>query len=395
MAGSRPNHSPSFDVCVRGAGPVGRALALTLAHRGLRVALVELDQGAAAHEGDVRSFALNAGSLRLLRRLKVWDALLAAKGAATAVIEMKVFGDGGGALAFSAWQQRVRELAWIVDAQALERELALALRFAPGVQVMREEPKATLVALCEGRDSARRAALGVEMDSHDYEQTALAARLASDRAHGGIAWQWLLSPDVLALLPTASPAGAVGGYSLVWSLPSARAAELRGLDAAAFEQALMHATGAAAGRLSLASERAAWPLRLAKAQRWHGTTHDAIDRATDRAAWVLVGDAAHSVHPLAGQGLNLGLADVQALDEVLAERAAHEAWRPLSDPQLLARYARRRLGATRAMGGVTDGLQQLFSRNDPFTRELRNRGLSLVDHLPALKRWLGDRALQG
>lgn len=376
-----------FDVCVRGAGPVGRALALALAHRGLRVALVELERDGAAHDADVRSFALNAASVRLLQRLKVWDVLLGSSGSATAVAEMKVFGDGGGALAFSAWQQRVRELAWIVDAQALERELAQAVRFAPGVQVLRDEPKAALVALCEGRDSARRAALGVEMETHEYAQTALAARLASDRPHGGTAWQWFRSPDVLALLPTASPDGAAGGYSLVWSLPTARADELRALDAAAFAHALNEATGGAAGRLKLASERAAWPLRIAKARRWHGQGAGS--------AWVLVGDAAHSVHPLAGQGLNLGLADVRALDEVMAERAERESWRALSDPQLLARYARRRLGATRAMGGVTDGLQQLFSRDDPFTRELRNRGLSLVDHVPGLKRWLGARALQG
>jgi 2-polyprenyl-6-methoxyphenol hydroxylase-like FAD-dependent oxidoreductase len=362
-------------------------LALTLAHRGLRVGLVELERRGVTQVPDVRSFALNAGSVQLLRRLKVWDALLAAPGAATAVAEMKVFGDGGGSLAFSAWKQRVRELAWIVDAQALERELAQAVRFAPGVQVLPDEPKAALVALCEGRDSARRSALGVEMDAHDYGQTAIAARLTSDRAHGGTAWQWFRSPDVLALLPTVSPAEATGGYSLVWSLPTARAAELGGVDAGAFEQALNEATGGAAGTLRLASERAAWPLRIAKAARWHGQA--------EGAAWVLLGDAAHSVHPLAGQGLNLGLADVQALDEVLAERAAREAWRPLSDPQLLARYARRRLGATAAMGGVTDALQQLFSRNDPLSRELRNRGLTLVDHLPALKRWLGERALQG
>lgn len=385
----------AFDVCVRGAGPVGRALALTLAHRGLRIALVETEAKAGAHTADVRSFALNAASVRLLQGLKVWDALVTASGAVTPVAEMKVFGDGGGALSFSAWQQRVRELAWIVDAQALERELAQAIRFAPGVQRVNSEPPAALIALCEGRDSARRAALGVEMETHDYAQTAIAARLACDRPHAGVAWQWLRSPDVLALLPTASPASAraaaAGGYSLVWSLPQARASELLGLDAAEFEQALNEAkgdsTGHAPGRLRLASERAAWPLRLAKAPRWHGMS--------GASAWVLVGDAAHSVHPLAGQGLNLGLADVVAFDEVLAERARIEAWRSLSDPQLLARYARRRLAATAAMGGMTDALQGLFSRTDPLARELRNRGLSLVNHLPPLKRWLGERALQG
>ena len=106
--------------------------------------------------------------------------------------------------------------------------------------------------------------------------------------------------------------------------------------------------------------------------------------------WVLLGDSAHVVHPLAGQGLNLGLADVQALAETLAAR---EAWRPLGDERLLARYARRRLGPTAAMATVTDGLLHLFAPPAPWLRELRNRGLSLVDHLPGAKRWLAGRAL--
>ncbi|MET0210395.1 MAG: 2-octaprenyl-3-methyl-6-methoxy-1,4-benzoquinol hydroxylase, partial [Burkholderiaceae bacterium] len=98
---------------------------------------------------------------------------------------------------------------------------------------------------------------------------------------------------------------------------------------------------------------------------------------------------------VAGQGLNLGFADVQALDDVLAERARDEPWRAVDDERLLARYARRRRAATAAMGGLTDGLQLLFARGDPWTKELRNRGLTLVDRLPPLKRWLGQRALQG
>ncbi|HEU4460754.1 MAG TPA: FAD-dependent monooxygenase [Methylibium sp.] len=379
------NRRPSFDVCVRGGGPVGRTLALVLAHRGLRVALVERERDAAAE--DPRSFALNAASMRLLRTLKVGEALLARAGAVTPVAEMRVQGDDGGTLRFSAWQQRVRELASIVDAQALEAALDDALRFAPAVSRVKDEAPAALVALCEGRDSTRRDALGVEMPGHDYGQTAIAARLGCDRPHAGIAWQWFRAPDVLALLPTAAPADAAGGYSLVWSLPRARAEALLASTPAAFEQALEEATGAAAGRLTLASARASWPLRIATAERWHG-------RANGQ-AWLLLGDAAHSVHPLAGQGLNLGFADVRALDEVLAERARDEPWRSIADPRLLERYARRRRAATAAMGGLTDGLQLLFGRADPWSRELRNRGLGLVDRLAPLKRWLGQRALQG
>jgi 2-polyprenyl-6-methoxyphenol hydroxylase-like FAD-dependent oxidoreductase len=386
----------SFDVCVRGSGPVGQSLALALGHLGLRTALVGAAEGGhGGHGSDVRTYALNARSVRLLRRFKVWEALRAAPApAVTAVLDMKVFGDAGGALEFSAWGQHVSELAWIVDAAALERELANALRFAPNVTLTHTEVPATLLALCEGRDSREREALGVEVERHDYGQRAVAARLASDRPHLGTAWQWFRAPDVLALLPFDLPPAPEheapsprGGYGLVWSLPDARAEALQAGSDADFEQALAEATGGAAGQLRLASARSSWPLRLSTARRWHGTQPGR--------AWVLVGDAAHSVHPLAGQGLNLGFADVDTLAEVLAERQRREPWRPLYDAALGERYARRRTGPTWAMGRVTDGLQQLFSHDSGPLKELRNRGLSLVDHLPPLKRWLGRRALQG
>ncbi|MGV8824523.1 FAD-dependent monooxygenase [Methylibium petroleiphilum] len=369
-----------FDVSVRGRGAVGQALALSLARLGLRVAL----SGAPAPEGpDVRTYALGARSVALLQQLRVWEALReSTPSAATRVLDMQVAGDAGGTLAFSAWQQCVGELAWIVDAAALERELATALRFSPHVALLDEAPPAALVALCEGKDSREREALGIEVERHDYGQRAIAARLASDRPHQGIARQWFRAPDVLALLPFDLP-GEAGGYGLVWSLPDARAAELLALDDGAFEHALNEASHGQAGRLALRGAHAAWPLRLARATRWHGP------------GWVLLGDAAHVVHPLAGQGLNLGLADVDTLCAVIAERQQHEAWRSLGDERLLARYARRRAAPTWAMGRVTDGLLQLFAHESTPVKELRNRGLTLVNHLPVLKRWLTDRALRG
>jgi ubiquinone biosynthesis UbiH/UbiF/VisC/COQ6 family hydroxylase len=233
-----------------------------------------------------------------------------------------------------------------------------------------------LRVLAEGRDSASRTALGVEMRSHDYGQRAVAARLLSDLPHGGLARQWFRSPDVLALLPFDRPR--VGhGFALVWSLPQERVDAMLALAPAAFEQALADATGDAAGRLSLTGERAAWPLALAIADPVCGP------------GWVLLGDAAHVVHPLAGQGLNLGLADVAALDAVIAAR---EPWRALGDERLLRRYARRRAVPTRAMGHVTDALLHLFASERPIWRELRNRGLTLVNHMPPIKRWLGAGA---
>jgi 2-polyprenyl-6-methoxyphenol hydroxylase-like FAD-dependent oxidoreductase len=376
----------SFDVCVRGRGAVGQALALSLARLGLRVALAATGPTAAPTGPDVRTYALGARSVALLEQLKVWDSLLTAQPAvATRVTAMQVAGDAGGALEFSAWQQQVRELAWIVDAAALERELATALRFAPHVTLTDAAVGAPLTAWCDGKDTAARSALGIEVEQVDYGQRAIAARLACDQPHQGIARQWFRAPDVLALLPfdLDGGSGAAGrGYGLVWSLPEARAGELLTLDDAAFEHALQQATDGAAGQLTLASPRAAWPLRLSRATRWVGP------------GWVLLGDAAHVVHPLAGQGLNLGLADVDTLSRVLAERQRQEPWRSLGDEKLLARYARERAAPTWLMGRVTDGLWQLFAQESGPAKELRNRGLSLLNHLPPLKRWLAGRALQ-
>jgi 2-polyprenyl-6-methoxyphenol hydroxylase-like FAD-dependent oxidoreductase len=365
----------AFDVQVLGAGIVGRSLALSLARMGLRVAL-RPESSRESGDDDVRAYALNAASVELLQGLKVWDTL--PRASKTAVLDMHVKGDAGGAaIDFSAWQQHVSALAWITDAAALERELAAAVRFAPHITVVDAEVAAPLSALCEGKASASREALGVEFERHDYGHQAIAARLTSSRAHQGMARQWFRAPDVLALLPFDTPV-AEHSYALVWSMPEGRATELLALDAAGFEAQLMAATGSEAGTLQLASPRAAWPLMQANASAWCGP------------GWVLLGDAAHVVHPLAGQGLNLGLADVAALVGVIAQK---EAWRPLGDERLLRRYARERIAKTWAMARVTDGLLRLFSQEQPAVRELRNRGLTLVNHLSPLKRWLTARAL--
>jgi 2-polyprenyl-6-methoxyphenol hydroxylase-like FAD-dependent oxidoreductase len=364
-----------FDIAVRGAGIVGQSLALSLARLGLQVAL-RPDAVRPADQGDVRAYALNAASVALLRTLKVWDALPAQ--AATPVYDMRIQGDAPGALLeFSAWEQRVGELAWITDAAVLERELATAVRFAPHITVSADEVPAPLIALCEGKTSATREALGVKFERHDYGHRAIAARLTASRPHQGVARQWFGAPDVLALLPFDTPQPEAS-YALVWSVPEARAQTLLGLDDAAFEDMLMHATGGEVGELRLAAPRASWPLVRAQADAWCGP------------GWVLLGDAAHVVHPLAGQGLNLGLADVVALTQVLQAR---EAWRGLGDEKLLRRYARGRLAPTWAMGQVTDGLLRLFSHDAPGVRELRNRGLGLVNRMSPVKRWLTARAL--
>jgi ubiquinone biosynthesis UbiH/UbiF/VisC/COQ6 family hydroxylase len=366
----------SFDVSVRGGGVVGCALALALAHQGHRIALQRA--AASARGDDIRCYALNAASVALLRELKVWSALPA--DAVTPVQDMHVEGDARGSqLEFSAWSQGVEALAWIVDAAALDAALDSAVRFAPHVHEVAPDTEtgSVLTAVCEGRHSPCRERLGVSFDEQPYGQRALATRVVAEHAHAGTARQWFRAPDVLALLPFDRPEAGCS-YGLVWSLPEERADALCGANASEFEAALQDATGDSCGALRLDGPRATWPLALGRADRLCGP------------GWVLLGDCAHLIHPLAGQGLNLGLADVAVLSRVLAER---EPWRGLGDERLLRRYARERDLPIAAMGQLTDGLLRLFADPAPWVKELRNRGLTLVDHVTPLKRWLAGRAL--
>jgi 2-polyprenyl-6-methoxyphenol hydroxylase-like FAD-dependent oxidoreductase len=367
----------AVDVRIQGRGAVAMSLALALGQQGLRVALSAPATPGAAHT-DVRAYAINAASRRLLQRLKVWEALPA--DAVTPVYDMQVRGDAPGAeLVFSAWTQRSDALTWIVDAAEIDTALNHALRFAAHVQRVETLPDAALTVHAEGKDSAARAALGVAFHRHAYGQTAIAARLVATAPHDGVAHQWFRSPDVLALLPLDRPT-AGHSFALVWSLPQTRAIELMALDATAFERELAAACASGPAGLRLAGERMTWPLSIAAAMPLCGP------------GWVLIGDAAHLVHPLAGQGLNLGLGDVQALADVLAAR---EPWRTLGDQRLLQRYARTRAWPTWAMSRVTDALLHGFASQRGWVRELRNRGMGLVDRASPLKRWLAAQALEG
>ena len=319
-----------FDVQVLGAGIVGQSLALALARAGFTVALRPEPVRSATAE-DVRAYALNAASGELLRSLKVWDSLPAH--AATPVRDMHVQGDApNAALDFSAWQQRVDALAWITDAAVLERELAQAVRFAPHISLVDAEVESTLTALCEGKASATRAALGVKFERHNYGHTAIAARLTASRKHQGLARQWFGSPDVLALLPFDAPEPE-HSYALVWSLPEARAKEMLALDASAFEAQLMFATSGAAGELKLASQRAAWPLMLARAHAWAGP------------GWVLLGRRRARGAPARRSGAESGPGRCGGADPgARGARILARARRRKTAAPLCARAARAHLG---------------------------------------------------
>jgi ubiquinone biosynthesis UbiH/UbiF/VisC/COQ6 family hydroxylase len=378
------------DVCVSGSGAVAMSLALSLAAKGWHVAWARDPQRHPMGAEDVRTYALNARSLDLLTRLRVWPALQAH---ACPVSRMAIHGDAGGALSFSAWQQCQAELAWIVDAGALERLLGEAIGFSPLIHQVAplgedaQQQHAPLLAVCEGKHSAARQALGVHFERQAYGHSGLALRVESDRPHQGVAHQWFRSPDILALLPFNQPREG-HGFGVVWSMPQHRADALLAQGPEAIEQALMQAVRDAGpeaaeqmGALRLTAAPAAWPLALGCADRWSGP------------GWVLVGDAAHQVHPLSGQGLNLGLADVDTLVTVLDDARRQAPWRSPADERVLARYARQRQWPTQAMSALTDTLLNLFADQRSVVKDIRNLGLSLVDRFSPLKTWLATQAM--
>ena len=375
------------DICIRGAGIVGRTLALLLARERLNVALVEPPQTNTAP--DVRAYSLNGAAKALLQDLRCWPE----PPAVTPVHQMQVWGDQGGQLNFGAQEQGVGQLNWMVDVPVLEALLKQAVQFQPQIQVVQAPVAAPLTVVCEGRASQTRAELGVAFDITHYPQHAVATRLLCERAHKGIARQWfgwsaapgLAQPqaEVLALLPM----GGEGGreVALVWSVHPLRAQELMAMSAEDFAVALASACEHRLGGMQLSAERAVWPLQLARAERWIGPMPGAAKQS-----FALAGDAAHSLHPLAGQGLNIGLADVAELVRVIR---AKEFWRPLHDIKLLRRYERARQADVQAMGLVTDGLQRLFAQPGPVWQNLRNWGMRGFDRSGPLKHWMTQRAM--
>jgi ubiquinone biosynthesis UbiH/UbiF/VisC/COQ6 family hydroxylase len=312
----------------------------------------------------------------------------------TAVQAMEIHGDGAGLVNLNAWQAAIPQLAWIVESSEIERVLTQAVqifglnwitekfasyRSAHGLSSVTTEQgtvlQAELFIAADGVHSPLRAAAGLPVDIKPYGVTALVAHLNCSRPHQGTAFQWFNESGVLALLPM--PSTQTGSQvSLVWSLKEALAQEL--LSLSAHEQARQLSTRLAVltsgrlGELTLRGSLHAFPLSLNQSPM-----------IGERIA--LAGDAAHRLHPLAGQGLNLGLGDAEALVQVLAER---EAFRRPGDAMVLRRYRRARAEPVLAMRVVTDGLHRLFETQNAPVAWLRNVGMSAVERLPVVKRLL-------
>jgi ubiquinone biosynthesis UbiH/UbiF/VisC/COQ6 family hydroxylase len=291
-----------------------------------------------------------------------------------------VQGEQASPVTFDANQQGVDALNWIVDVPVLESLLKEAVRFQPLIEMVDAPAKADLTVICEGRASSTRREFGVEFDAKPYHQWALAARVDCALPHGQVARQWFDNGDIMALLPLEGPQGKV--CALVWSLTPERAQELQAADEPDFCSALESASQGALGALSLCSERKVWPLQAAQARRWVGSAHGS--------SWALAGDAAHNVHPLAGQGLNLGLGDVAELVHILDHRAY---WRSVGDHKLLRAYERARKADFAVVGGSGDALQQMFQHNHPTWQTLRGLGMRGFEMSGPFKRWVAGRAM--
>lgn len=369
-----PAMARTLDVCIRGGGIVGHVLALLLARERLRVGLVVAAPVAAA---DVRAYALNQRSRALLERLRCWPQAPDV----TDVTRMEVQETDGAGVQFDAKELAVDALTWIVDVPVLEAQLAQAVRFQPQIEILDAPGEdARLTVVCEGRASASRAQFGVEQDVTPYPQWAIATRLACALPHRQVACQWFTPTDILGLLPMQGEGGNL--VAAVWSIPSELKNELLEAPVEMFEHKLQAACSGRFGRMQLVADRAAWPLQRVMARRWSGL-HEGR-------AWVLAGDAAHAVHPLAGQGLNLGLADAQELAAAIHGR---DYWRGVDDARMLRRYERARKADVAVMAAATDGLQQLFGRAGAPWQSLRHWGMRGFDASGLLKRWVARQAM--
>ncbi|NYT44177.1 FAD-dependent monooxygenase [Alcaligenaceae bacterium] len=378
-------------VVVCGTGIVGLATALGLTKAGFDLTLLGPRKAPGVVQPDVycpRVYAISAASQALLARLGVWSMMDA--GRVTPVESMEIYGDASGMVHLHAWQAAETELAWIVESSEMERVLQQAVQVF-GISWLTEKferlesrtvftdtGRAMTPSLLVGADGAAspvRTAAGISQQSRAYGDTGVVCHLTCELPHQHAALQWFTGDTVLALLPMPDTADG-HQVSMVWSMPEALAAELLAMPqeqrSTTLATRLAAATGGRLGALRVRSPLFGFPLFLESS----GMVAPGV---------ALVGDAAHRVHPLAGQGLNLGLVDVDALVQTLTNK---EPYRNAGDMRVLNRYRRVRAEPLLAMRLATDGLHRLFAAQAAPLAWARNAGMQCADRLPFIKRLL-------
>ncbi len=380
-----------FDVVIVGGGLAGASLAAALAEGGHKLALIERKAPAAPGVGwDARVYTLTPASIAFFDAVGAWSRIDA--GRVAPIYDMRVFGDDGRSrLDFSAYDSGVLRLAATVESarlhhalwQGLERQRNLTLLCpaapselrskADGVEIGLEDGRVVAAKLAigaDGADSWVRRAAGIGARSESYAQLGIVANFACARAHRNIAYQWFRRDGVLAYLPLPDRR-----VSIVWSTPEAHGRELLALEPVTFCRRVAEAGGEVLGTLESLTAPAAFPLTRMLAGR------------VGQGRIALIGDAAHVVHPLAGQGVNLGLGDAHVLADLL--RQAPDP----GDRLLLRRFERARAEDILALRWVTDALFRMFEANYRIAARIRNFGLNLVNSNPVIKTLLARRAV--
>ncbi len=383
------------DILITGGGLNGPVLALALARAGFSVTLVDATPPATAAdpEFDGRAYALALASRRMLARLGLWQALA---DAAQPMHQIKVTDGRAGEgpspwwLHFDAAEIEDGQMGHMVEDRHLRAELASAIARAGAIEVIAPDqvvaqatgPAGVAVTLasgrhvsgallvgCDGRNSGTATRAGIGRRGWGYGQTAITCAVEHALPHHGIAHQFFMPGGPLAILPLTG-----NRCSIVWSVASDNATRIMALDDAGFLEAMRPAFGSFLGEIELAGKRHAYPLGLSLAD----------DFVAERLA--LVGDAAHGLHPVAGQGLNAGLRDIAALAEVLGTARRHGE--DIGSTLVLARYARWRRFDTAVLAATTDLTTRLFSNDNLLLRLARDAGMALVGQVPALRRGL-------
>jgi ubiquinone biosynthesis UbiH/UbiF/VisC/COQ6 family hydroxylase len=381
-----------FDVVIIGGGLAGLALAAALRRSTLSVALVEGRAPDFPEDLDSRVYAISPANARFLDAVGVWPHLDVAR--MEAVQAMEIHGDAGGRLDFSAYGSGASELAWILESSLMQRELwetakrqgnlslfcparPQTLTFAPdAAQLTLDDGRslsAHLIVAADGAESWTRAAAGISVRFDPYDQLGVVANFETGQAHRGTAFQWFRDDGVLAWLPL--PGNRI---SMVWSTGEEYGRELLALDHAALCARVAGAGNHRLGELELITAPSAFPLRLMRAPR------------TVAPRLALIGDAAHTIHPLSGHGINLGFQDAKVLAAVLCDKPGHV---DCGDLALLRSYERVRKEEVVTLQTVTDSLHDLFGPAAGSLTRLRNFGLNLANTLPVVKDLLVRYAL--
>lgn len=394
-----------FDILVVGGGMIGSALALGLSRQGWQVGLIEgapaaslmapAEPASSVDDFEPRVSAISLASQRLLEELGAWPKVQASRHCGYR--EMTVWdGDGTGRIHFDAAELHARSLGTIVENRNIVRALFESLsdssvQLLDGVRVKAwsrgqgvelEDGRCLAARLVVGADGALsrlRQWSGLATREWDYDQQAIVCTVRTSQNHRYTAWQRFSPTGPLAFLPLLNEAGDEHFCSIVWSQDTLEARRLMALETESFRKELEATIERELGEVLAVSRRFAFPLRQRHAK----------DYVTDGLA--LMGDAAHTIHPLAGQGANLGYGDVRALLEEL-ERARELGLAP-DDASVLARYQRRRKGENLAMMAAMEGFKQLFARDELPVRWLRNTGMRWLNQLAPLKNRIAAEAM--